>query len=326
MKRIAVFVDARYFCGQMIAAVGDQPAPQSPTELNCPRLRARLLQEAQAQLPDGDLLRVYWYDAPGPGGKTAAHQAIDQLDDFKLRLGACPGRGQPAGLAGLMTADLLGLAQHRAITHALVVSDDAGLAPGVLAVQAMGLRVHGLSLGAGPAAGTALAAEWDRKCHWGLDELHGLLADGWDAASGAAALAPPLLAWASGPGLGMGMGLGLANSLATLSPTPGPASRPLRPAGLREAPAILSLAGVAQLAHEQLQAEPHTVVFAALKPGMRTLPREIDGALLAVGRQALGRALTEPEKRELRREFHGVVRQAFEDGLHKAAGQRVVGV
>jgi hypothetical protein len=316
MKRTAVFVDARYVWAQMAALVGGQSAAHGqvdPLEVNYPRLHTHLLQEAQAQRPDGELLRVYWYDAPGPGGKTAAHHAIDQLDDFKLRLGACPGPGQHVGLAGLMTADLMGLAQHRAITHALVVSDDAGLVPGVLAVQSMGLRVHGLSLGATPAAGTALAAEWDRKCHWGLGELQSLLADGWATDTSAPkALAPPLLAWAPGAGLG--------HAISPFSPLPSLGSLASRPLLQREVTANLSLTGVAQLAHDHLQAGPNTVVFAALKPGMSALPREIDGALLAVGRKALGRALTEPEKRELRREFQAVVQRSFEDRLHKTPG------
>lgn len=89
------------------------------------------------------------------------------------------------------------------------------------------------------------------------------------------------------------------------------------------APAEWSPAAVAQAAHAQLKGGPHAVVFAAFKPGMRALPREVDSALLAVGRQALGRTLTEPEKRALRREFLGVVRQAFEDRLHRIPDQAV---
>jgi len=36
-----------------------------------------------------------------------------------------------------------------------------------------------------------------------------------------------------------------------------------------------------------------------------------------VGRQELGRALTEPEKRELRREFQTLIREEFEERIRK---------
>lgn len=329
MKRIAIFVDAGYVRAELGALLGGPPrshAPVGQPALDYQRLHTRLLQEARAQLPDGDLLRVYWYDTPDPEGKTDEHHAIDALDDFKLRLGAPLAAGQASGLAGLITADLLGLAQHRAITHALLVSHDAGLAPGVLAVQAMGVRVHGLSLGATLPDSAVLAAELDHKRQWGAAELHDLLADG--VAADAAAEPAALLDWA--PATALKEALASFSALGTPAPSPAPR---VAPAGCAspEAPAELWLPGaaaaewspaaLAQAAHAQLQSGPHALVFAALKPGMRALPREIDSALLALGRQALGRALTEPEKRALRREFQGLVRQVFDDRLQTGKSQ-----
>lgn len=311
MKRIAIFVDAGYVWAQLDALLHGPARSRDPMgqpALDHQYLRARLLQEAQAQLPDGDLLRVYWYDTPGPDGKTADHHAIDALDDVKLCLGVPP-------LAGLMTADLLGLAQHRAITHALLLSRDAALVPGVLAVQAMGMRVHGLSLGEALAAGAELMAELDCKRRWGEAELHSLLTDG-PAADAPTPTPAALLAWAPAPTL--------TAALSSFPSLPALTANGLEASPTRPKPGDVSLATVAQVAHQQMQDGPHAQVFAALKPGMRALPREIDGALLAVGRQALGRTLTEPEKRELRREFQGVVKRVFENGLHLSAGQQLV--
>lgn len=92
-------------------------------------LREYLLNEAEYQLPDGDLPRIYWYDVPARSGKTPEHHAIDQLDDFMLRLAARTGTGQQGGLDSLLITDLMGLAQQRTMTHALLVSGSADLAP-----------------------------------------------------------------------------------------------------------------------------------------------------------------------------------------------------
>lgn len=289
MKRIAVFVDAHYFWTQTGALLGASAAGRSTLRIDHMALHARLLHEVREQLPDGDLLRVYWYDAPGRSGKTAEQQAIDRLDDFKLRLGMTPhqrsGAGQHKGLDGLIVADLMGLAQHRAITHALLVSDHADLAGSVLAVQGMGLRVHLLSLGEPSAVPMALAAEADLKRFWSVADIQRF------ASCPPAAPDEPIA------------GLWATDNTAAVDHADD-----------------ASLSRVAQVANARLKEGPQAVVFAALKPGMRALPREVDSALLSVGRQELGRALTEPEKRELRREFQSLIRLEFEDRVRKAHG------
>lgn len=293
MKSTAVFVDAGYFWAQTCALAGAPSLTRSALRVDHAGLHKRLLQEVKDQLPDGDLLRVYWYDAPGPTGKTADHHAIDQLDDFKLRLGLGlrGGSGHCTGLDGLIVADLMGLAQHRAITHALLVADSAQLTPGVLAVQAMGLRVHLLSLGSPAAAPTALAAEADLKRFWSAADIQ------------AFASLPDATFHTPGTGLWAAPQAQAATAAAPAAP------------GVRCED--ISLAALAQVANERLKDGPHAVVFAALKPGMRALPREVDSALLSVGRQELGRTLTEPEKRELRREFQSLIRLEFEDRFRK---------
>lgn len=306
MKSTAVFVDAGYFWAQTRALAGAPSLTRNALRVDHAGLHKRLLQEVKDQLPGGDLLRIYWYDAQGPTGKTADHHAIDQLDDFKLRLGMGMGMGTGTGsglrggsghctgLDGLIVADLMGLAQHRAITHALLVADSAQLTPGVLAVQAMGLRVHLLSLGSPAAAPTALAAEADLKRFWSAADIQ------------AFASLPDATFHTPGTGLWAAPQAQAATAAAPAAPG----------AGCED----MSLAALAQVANERLKDGPHAVVFAALKPGMRALPRDVDGALLSVGRQELGRTLTEPEKRELRREFQSLLRLEFEDRFRKDHG------
>ena len=227
-----------------------------------------MLNEIKAQLPDGDLLRVYWYDGPGLSGKTPEHHSIDQLDDFKLRLGTRNGVGQQKGVDGLIIADLISLTQQKSITHALLVSGDADITPGVIAAQSMGLRVHLLSLGASAATSPVLSAEVDLKRAWDVTEVQKF-----------AAPAVPVVHAA-----------------------------PSAPAAAPAASAAPSLAAIAQAAEAQIRSGPHAAMFAALAPGVHTLPREIDGALLAVGRQHLGRVLQDQEKRDLRSEFRLLVK------------------
>src|SRR3546814_4680835 len=72
----------------------------------------------------------------------SSHVAIDDLDDFKLRLGTRNTYGDQKAVDGLIIADLVSLAQSRAIASAIVVSGDADLTPGVMAAQGLGMRVH----------------------------------------------------------------------------------------------------------------------------------------------------------------------------------------
>ncbi len=276
MKRIAVFVDAGYFWVQVGSLINGSYTSRSQVTLNYPDLHANMLAEIGAQLPDGDLLRIYWYDGPGLSGKTAEHHAIDQLDDFKLRLGTRNGVGQQKGVDGLIIADLISLTQQKAITHALLVSGDSDITPGVIAAQSMGLRVHLLSLGAAAATSPFLAAEVDLKRSWGLSEVQkfasslGLAAAPTSSTSTSATPTP------------------LSASVASASPSP-------------------SMSVIAQTAISQIKAGANASIFATLQPGVHTLPREVDGELLSIGRNQLQRVLREDEKKDLRTAFRKLI-------------------
>lgn len=168
MKQIAVFVDAGYFWKQVAqVTVGTDGVRREEVDIDYPALRQQVLQEVEKQFPGGEFLRVYWYDGAGvQGQKTPSHHAIDDLDDFKLRLGTRNGYGAQKGVDGLIIADLIGLAHARAVDRVLIVSGDADLIPGIHAVQALGVRAHLLSLGPEQATSADLRAAVDSKARW----------------------------------------------------------------------------------------------------------------------------------------------------------------
>ena len=125
-----------------------------------PPIEARLLVYERGELESFSAE----YDGPHRTlGKSREHKAIEELDDFKLRLGTLNGVGEQKAVDGLIIADMIGLAQSRVITDALLVSGDADLTPGVLAAQNLGVRVHLLSMGPSEATSPYLKAEVDCK-------------------------------------------------------------------------------------------------------------------------------------------------------------------
>jgi uncharacterized LabA/DUF88 family protein len=286
MKKIAVFVDAGYFWVQLCNALTGSYETRRQVKVDWQALRERMLAEIKEQFPDGDLLRVYWYDGPGDGGKTAEHRAIDDLDDFKLRLGTRNGAGQQKGVDGLMIADLISLTQQNAITHALLVSGDADTAPGVIAAQSMGLRVHLLSVGSAAATSPYLAAEVDSKRSWGATQV----AEFATRAAIAIRAAEPIAVPASGSA---------------------EASAPVKSAPM-------SFKEVAEYAVSHLSSRPEASQFAVIANLSSGVPSEIDRALLGIAKSKLGYVLDDDQKRDLRRHFKQSVLDSRAAALPKA--------
>lgn len=131
MRRVAVFVDAGYLWVQLLHIVhgstfahGKIPS-RSSVSIDYPRMREGLIAQVATQFPGINLLRIYWYDGPGPHGKTPGHNSIEELDDVKLRLGTRNGVGDQKAVDGLIIADIIGMAQSKAISDALLISGDA---------------------------------------------------------------------------------------------------------------------------------------------------------------------------------------------------------
>ncbi len=285
MSKIGVFVDAGYFWVQATHVVHGARTARETIVVDYPSLRQEVLAQAAAQFPNAELLRVYWYDGPGPnGGKAASHLAIEELDDFKLRLGTRNGAGAQKAVDGLIITDLIGLAQSRSISGALVLSGDADLTPGVIAAQGLGIRVHLLSMGPSNATSPFLRAEVDFKSHWAdavVEKFAGAL--------------PP--------------------AVAVAIPIPvvvGPVCSP--DASVQVAATTAGEAVVGGVAPANFAQEIAEIVFSRRDParivpisGTGMLPSKVDSRLLGEGSKKVGRQLTEKERIAIREAFKKLI-------------------
>jgi len=279
MGKVAVFVDAGYFWVQAVLLLRGDRGPREGIEIDFDKLRQDLLGLVAAEFPNDELLRVYWYDGPGAAGaKADSHLEIERLDDFKLRLGTRNGAGAQKAVDGLIIADLIGLAQNKAITSAVVVSGDADLTPGVIAAQGLGIRVHLLSLGTNAATSPFLKAEVDRKTHWpdGLVRAFAKEAAKTQIAAPAARIEEVVVAAADS---------GAVVAAAAISITPTEVSP-------------IDIPSIAAAVFGRLDPTHEVVVSPS---GM--LPRKLDARLLAAGRKVAKRDLEEQERLSLRAEF-----------------------
>jgi len=279
MGRVAVFVDAGYFWVQAVHIVVGAKGPREQVSVNFPSLRSEFLDEISAQFPKDDLLRIYWYDGPASHGKADSHRSIESLDDFKLRLGTRNGAGDQKAVDGLIIADLIGLAQNKSISNAIIVSGDADLTPGVQAAQGLGIRVHLLSMGPTNATSPYLKAEVDQKKSWDDTTVKKF------ASLRIITAAPPAA----------------ATSTVTTAPTPTAAIAAPISAGTSSGPDPLDTAAATFLA--SLNAAER----ALLPKGRSSIPSELDKRLLTTARHALSRSLTDTETRSLRAKLRALV-------------------
>jgi uncharacterized LabA/DUF88 family protein len=280
MSRVAVFVDAGYFWVQSVYVVHGRKDARARIVLDHRALRERLLEQVATQFQRKDLLRIYWYDGPGNHGKTAHHTEIEQLDDFKLRMGTRNGAGDQKAVDGLIIADMIGLAQTRAISDALVISGDADLVPGVIAAQGLGIRVHLLSMGPSNATSPYLKAEVDQKSHWDDVTVKAF-------ASPASPKAPIKVAATQAP-----------SSALTSNGAAGMVADKAQSAAIEGNGSEITLATVAKTAYGELK--PGQV---ANLPAEGNIPAALDSHLLRVARRLTQRTLSDTEKRQLRTEF-----------------------
>jgi hypothetical protein len=281
MSKIAVLVDAGYFWVQATHVIHGTKSSRDSVTIDYAALRQEVLEQAAAQFPNAELLRVYWYDGPGPqGSKTLTHHAIDELDDFKLRLGTRNFAGDQKAVDGLIIADLIGLAQSKAISGAIVLSGDADLTPGVIAAQGLGIRVHLLSMGPANATSPFLRCEVDHKSHW-ADPTVEKFASAHTVARRVAVMPAKV---ADAPPVG-------GNCVEAAVPEPAPERN--------------VLADIAAEAFTALSGDTRPI---ELVDG--SLPSRADGKLLWLGRERLGRVLAEQEKRAIRKEFKHLVAKA----------------
>lgn len=172
MERIAVFVDAGYFWVQVSHIVFGEKRSRDEIDLDADQMRKSLLDEVRKHFPGSTLLRIYWYDGLGTNESPSMQQKmIARLDDIKMRYGTRNSVGQQKGVDGLLMADLIALAQNKAISSALIISGDADLAPGISAAQMLGVRIHRLEIGGKEASSPILVEEVDRNSIWDQTDI-----------------------------------------------------------------------------------------------------------------------------------------------------------
>ena len=176
VERVAAFVDAGYFWVQLSYLLYGEKRRREDILIDAPKMRESLIHEIHSQFAECSLLRIYWYDGRDPRGVvTEQHQALARLDDIKMRYGTLNAYGQQKGVDGLLMADLLALAQNRAITSAIILSGDADLAPGVGAAQMLGVRIHRLGINGQSASSPILLAEADKNIEWAREAVEGFV-------------------------------------------------------------------------------------------------------------------------------------------------------
>lgn len=164
MEKLAFFVDAGYFWVQLSTILYGKKEHRNDVCVDYLKMRNSLLAVATIEFPKNDVLRVYWYD--GARNKTSEQEKIECLDNFKLRLGYINTKGHQKAVDGLIITDLIGLAQNKAISDAVIVSGDADLVPGVVTAQSLGVRVARLEIGPATASSPALKNEVDSNIRW----------------------------------------------------------------------------------------------------------------------------------------------------------------
>lgn len=277
MNRVAVFVDAGYFWVQACHAVLGRQGKRDEISVDYAELRQHLLDAVAKQTQSAEVLRVYWYDGPGQSGKGPDHKSIDDLDDFKLRLGTRNTSGQQKAVDGLIIADILSLTQSRAITSAVLISGDADLTPGVTAAQAMGLRVHLVILEPKTATSPYLAAEADSKFS---------LPESW-IREFVSRISPPSV-------------IPLQTAVPQASTT---VASPSGDAGSAAPNLPISIHQIAQNAYSSAANSALAPLLSSAAKGPAPLPPEIDKLLLFEARKASGSLLSEAQKRALRQAF-----------------------
>lgn len=172
MQRIAAFVDAGYFWVQCSNILFQEKKEREEIILDPITMRKELLNVINKEfgIDSSNFLRVYWYDGLDRNGNPSQiNIEISLLDDIKMRYGTINSHNQQKGVDGLIIADLINLAQNKAITSALLISGDADLAPGVVAAQMLGIRVHRLEMYSSEASSYVLKSEADRNILWDTD-------------------------------------------------------------------------------------------------------------------------------------------------------------
>ena len=284
MGRIAIMVDAGYLLTASSELATGRQLKRRLIRLAADEVVLALVEAASQSEPGDELLRVYWYDAAIHADRLTEEQTqIAMKRSCKLRLGTLNRHGGQKCVDTLMVMYILALARNRAVSSLLVVSGDDDLRPALEAAQELGVRVH--LLGVKPLPGeNNLSERLKRECdsfrEWTEEHVVQFILAADAAEPGARAPAPN--GGAREPGI---------NGAAPQAPAPG---QPIPPEMLVDA-VTFAIEGATD---EELRAVlQHSGTDAPFIPG------SIDRRLLGRFGGNFARALTEDEKRAMRRAF-----------------------
>ena len=169
-RRYAILIDVGYLYAAA-AEVLLNVSSRREYKVDAENLITMLIERAARQLPDGELLRLYWFDAARDRVPTVDQRVIAPMALVKVRLGNLNSRGQQKGVDAMIRTDLEQLARHRAINDAILLAGDEDMVPAVEIAQAYGVRVH--VWGVEPPYGTNQA----ERLVWEADTLDTILAE-----------------------------------------------------------------------------------------------------------------------------------------------------
>lgn len=267
MTRFGIFVDAGYLFAQGSALLAGEKQPRRLIDIHVPTLHEELLAIGARKSP-GSPLRTYWYDGASHGRLSTQQFELGETDGIKLRVGFINSVGEQKGVDSLLVTDLIELARNRAIADAVVVSGDEDIIVGVNVAQSFGVRVH--LLGIEPVRGTQaqqLRMEVDSLTEWTRADIATFMRILPHARIQATAERPGAVSYAG----------------------PDPAQ---------------SIAIITSLVEEEVaNFDPDLIEMGRrhIAEGTPGLPPEIDGPILAACGRAVGRKLTDEERRGLRR-------------------------
>ncbi|HIW63119.1 MAG TPA: NYN domain-containing protein [Candidatus Stackebrandtia excrementipullorum] len=169
-RRYAILIDVGYLyaaAAEVILGV----TSRREYKVDAEPLISSLIARANSRLPDGELLRVYWFDAARDRVPTVDQRVIAHMELVKVRLGNLNSRGQQKGVDAMIRTDLEQLSRHRAIHEAVLLAGDEDMVSAVEVAQAYGVRVH--VWGVEPPYGTNQA----ERLVWEADTLDIISAD-----------------------------------------------------------------------------------------------------------------------------------------------------
>lgn len=274
MLQIAVFVDSGFVYAQGSALLAGQKQRRTLIRLDVETVLRHLRVMAHEVAPDARLLRTYWYDGLIRGGRPNADQSeVAQSADTKLRLGMVNSKGEQKGVDALIVTDLIDLARNRAITDALIVSGDEDIRVGVQVAQTFGVRIH--LLGIQPARGCQspdLIQEADTHHEWRGDVIASFL------------------------------------EIQTTPESEVIPDRSLEMATSGRTQPMEAVRGIVAAVVQNMDAKTLAAVLEYLDMNRDRIPPDVDRPVLAKVGHALGRDLTDEERKAYRRVFVAALR------------------